>query len=387
MTLYIPGQFLAYAKIGDSEIPLSSSDDQFICIRDNVKQILPTVEFYLPDFNNVLSGQTLISDGTPIEVAISDGVDGKAVVKKFTSFGTPKRAPTSTGTFLHIIGILDGCADIVRAAVNRSINDTSYNVMSEAAKQFDLNFSSNVTSTNDKMAWRGGRQHWGNFLNFVADHGYSQPGSFMSFSIQSNKTLFYNDVAQLMKSQARKAMIVNSSTDKEVNNVPVFNMIEYLAVNHSGYANNSNAYGMSMKQFNTGTGDIDAYKTSQAHKPTGMGIDMNANIKSSIDKNPRVLLPAINTGNTHENFMSARHQNARLGDTYSQNVYVLVPAYTNLSLYDKVYFRALDEQGNIDTSTVGDYLITGTAKATKAGRYYEKLELTSTGPSNGKGIS
>lgn len=364
-------------------VQLSTGESTLACVRDNVKQILPTLEFRFLDISNSFSNNQ-VADGSTLDVVIGDG-NTQSSTLNFLSFGSPHKSPCSLGYLYNVHGI-GSMAPILRECPSTAIEGTSLDVFKQAATKFNITLKTNLNSTDDNMVWRPGRQSWGTFLRYVANHAYSRDGGFISTAIDSEKNLYLIDVPQVFAQTDISAIIYNGNPQfsTAINTQTKIPCIQYKHVNRAGFHNNTEGFGSRVSQTDPITGDVGKYSKVKA-QTSGNNLDISSNIYKTINQNAKLSIAPINSGNGHDNYIKARHQNNRLQTTYSNNLYVLLSGYSNLPLYSKVYFKAGDTD-NYDEATVGFYILTGKVRFVKGGRYFEKIELTNSGPATGEGI-
>jgi hypothetical protein len=166
-----------------------------------------------------------------------------------------------------------------------------------------------------------------------------------------------------------------SNTSSKPTVLPV---LDYVAYNRSGVLNFISGYGMRTTQPAL-TGTTPAKYLPANAKTNGNSLDINKTISKAVQPVSRMHLVPANAGNSHTNYMSAKHQNRRISCTYCQNIYVLVYQQSGLNVFDSVKFTASVE-GVSSKLVSGTYVITAISRTMYSNRYVEKLELTSNGP-------
>lgn len=116
-------------------------------------------------------------------------------------------------------------------------------------------------------------------------------------------------------------------------------------------------------------------------------IDTNSAIKSAIKPVAKLMFAPVDCGNSHSNYIVARHQNYRLKSIFNQDIYVGLPQqFTGLNVFDPVLFSSTDVVGNLEQDVTGRYLVSATNKFVYSGRYFEKLEMVSSGLYTGSNL-
>lgn len=381
MGAFINGQLALSLKVDGTEIPLGSGPKLQVYINQSCRQMLPASRLEIPDFSNIFGTQVPINDGSLIELNMNDDQQlAHPNSTIFRTFGTPHRKPFQQFMTYSVIGLLDATS-YIRGNPPNAIKGSSTDVLKTIATKMNFTFIDSL-NTNDNMTWRPGRETWGSFAGQTARHGWIGEQSALLHSVDERRQLRYVDVNDLFANAPIKAHIIyggnNSNNSNISSNLPRYFANSYKAVNRSGMLNNWLALGHRMTQANILGGSNDRFAAIKG-MTINNSLDISKTSLQQINGMARIDLPPLNTGNTHDNFIKARHQNMRGLATYSQNVYVLMPMTTGLNLFDMVEFEVA-AAGFTDKSTSGIYSITNMTRAIINSRYYEKIELTASGP-------
>jgi hypothetical protein len=334
----------------------------------------------------VLNSSLPIVDGTQLGVILDDTTTANPTPVNFRAFGTPKRhhvpnQPDQTAYVVH--GILDALP-FIHANPNTTLSGTSNTAISNIAAANNLNYVTNVAG-NDSMTWLPGKHTWAGFTNHIARHSYINETAAMSWGVDEQKNLYFYNVVPLFSANPVAYISFgapansgnNSSSSQTTNNQ--YTCISYRAINRSGLFNSLGGYGLRTVQPQLSGNSTNKYLNSQA-TVTNNQLDINSDISAAVQPISRMSLTASDSGNSHANYMQARHQNHRLNCAYSQNVYVMLYQRSNLKLFDTVNFVSTTE-GDGSTSLVnGTYVVTAISRVYWTNRYFEKLELTGNGP-------
>lgn len=377
MGSHIAGQIALSLRVDGVEVPLGNSRQAKVIINQSCRQLVPAMKCELPDFANVFGQQVPINDGSAIEIELNDdrqaAFNGSTV---FNTFGTPHRQPAGQYMQYTVVGLLDAPL-YLRGNPEKSITGSSADVMRAVAQRMDFKYNEKIV-TNDHMMWRPGRETWGTFTGKTAQHGWIGEQSALLHAVDEQRNLRYVDVNDLFANAAIKAHLIYGGSSNISPNIPRYLCTQYKAVNRSGMLNHWLGFGYRMTQSNITGGTTDSYS-----KIKGMTVNNSLDISKStlkeLNGRARIDLPPLNTGNTHDNFLRARHQNMRGLATYSQNVYVLIPMTTGLNLLDLIEFEA-GAANYTDESVSGIYAVTNMTRMMANSRYYEKIELTAAGP-------
>jgi len=379
MGVALGGQLYLSFKVDGTEVPLGTSSLLNVFINQSCRQLVPVIKTAIPDMYGAFDKLVPINDGSMIHVEMNDdrqpAFNGSS---GFRAFGTPQRQPMAQFTQYNIMGLLDAIP-YVRGNPPGTIQGSSVDVMKNVAQAMNFNYTGKI-STNDVMRWLPGRHTWGTFTKRAALHGWVGENSALVTAVDEQRQLHYIDVNDQFANAPVKAHIIYGGSTAISGNVPTYAATEYKAVNRSGMLNNWHGYGSRITQHSVLDGVVNKFKTIQAMKVNNL-IDMSKDVLGQLAGRARIDIPPIATGNTHDNYIQARHHNTRMLSLYSQNIYVLVPATTGLNVFDMVEFESGAENSS-ENSVNGLYSVTNMTRALINSRYMEKIELTNSGPAN-----
>jgi hypothetical protein len=355
-------------------------DDLGILTCQNVRQILPVLKFKFLDTQKIYSNDSPINDGTEIKVAFNDGTTGLNSYISYLSYGTPTRSRHITGLLeLTVYGVLKNIS-YSRQSANTAFTGSSSEVIGQIASLLNMGYDTN-DNTNDSMTWLPAKKTWANFVNYIAAHAWTDEKSAFSHAVSDQNVLMFYNLQKLYDN--RKPMAIFSSgkdTTSQNQQLPTFNIYQITTINRSGQFNDQAAYNLRTTQTN-GSGQAVIHTSVTASKGANTNLDINRGIAQSMQNRGKIVVAPFDCGNTHSNYILAKHQNERLLKTYSQNLYVLIAENTNLNLYDIVTVSVYSHE-TAEESINGTYAVTAITKCIYKNNYFEKFELTVTGPSN-----
>jgi len=377
------GQSQLELIINGTIFPMLSVPDLQCSITTNLKYPLPELRLIVNDPISALNTTLPVVDGTPIDVILNDTSPSSPVATSFRSFGTPKRFPMPGHPQMsaYVINGLLNSVPLVRSNPNTVLTGSSNNVIQSIATANNLGFSSNVTA-NDSMTWLPGKKTWAGYINHIANHAYSNNTSAMSWGIDETGTLHYNNITPLFSAQPKAYIFFGappaSSTNSQMTVSNTFVALQYQAINRSGLFNSLGGYGQRTVQPAL-DGTVLKHLASNA-TVTNNSLDINSTMSAAIQPVSRMSLAAADAGNSHPNYIAARHQNHRLKCTYTQNIYVLLYRTSGINIFDTVNFTASTDSSTTASLVNGTYLVTGISRVLWSNRYFEKIELSNAGP-------
>jgi hypothetical protein len=382
MSVGISGQLYFSLQVDGVEVPMPTSKAMQVIINMNSKQALPVAKIKIPDAANVFPQQIPVNDGSVLSLRLND--DNNEAFPGYStlrSVGTPARNPSTQHLQYGLIGILDALP-YIRSNPSQNFQGSSAQAMQSIASTLNFNYKSTV-STNDVMNWLPGRNTYAKFANHLALHGWIDPSTAVAHGVDEQRNLHHIDINDTFVNSKIKARLFygqNPTAASLSSSVPSFPVISYRSINRSGLMNNTHGYGFRLNQSDIVNGVVNKYSQIVAQTINNV-LDISKDIIGQIGQRARIDLPPFDTGNTHDMYLAAKHQNVRTHAYYSQNCYVLIPNTTGLTLYDMVSFEMETSSFN-DTSSTGNYIVTAITRVMMGSRYYEKLELTSAGPEN-----
>ena len=362
-------------KINGVVVPYSIKNT--VLAVQNVNVALPSARISLLDPSNIFAKDLPLNDGAILELTVGDNrTDPRNGTYRI--FGTPQRSPHSDGIAQYGVHAILDAIPYISSNPLRAITGSATSAVKEIANQVGFNLINNV-STNDVMQWLPGRKTWNGFAELLANHGWANETSALHIGVDMAKNLHFHDITQLFSKGDIKMCLFHGEPPKKVN-VPLRLVSEYKAENHSGMQNNTFGYGLRMPETNLLSGEIKKLVNVKAMTVNNL-IDMSSSVLKSIGSRGRLDIPRISVGNSHDNFITAKHQNLRIKSTYSQVLNVLTEGCSGLTLFDMVQFSSVSNT-QTDDSVSGIYCVTGISSAIKGRRFKEKLVLTSSGPQN-----
>jgi hypothetical protein len=383
----ISGQLNLTLSINGTVFPIMSVPGFQCIVCTTVRQSLPAMRFILPDPNKLINTSLPITDGTPLIVTLNDDNNTSIPPATFRAFGTPKRGtfPENPTISCYTINAILDAIPYIRANPNQAITGPSHTVISQIASANNLNLKTNVIG-NDSMTWLPGRKTWAGFTDHISAHSFIDTSGVTATGVDEQKNLYYMNVSTLFN-KLYTGYIFYGVPQQQMgfgsgsNTPPTFAAVQYKAINHSGIYNSLGAYGQRTVQ--TGLNGVVNKHLNTNATTYNNSLDVNADVSAAVQPVSRMNLTASDAGNSHANYVAARHQNKRLKCTYTQNIYVMLYQTTNINILDLVKFTASSDQTSTDSLVNGYYVVTAKSRCVYNNRYYEKIELCNNGPQAG----
>ncbi len=324
------GQHIVNLQVGGKPIPIFIKSGVHLLEVQNVNSVLPALQLSILDvFGLYADSTTAINDGTKFTLSFSDGNTGLPNSSNWVAYGTPTRKRHAAGNDeLLVTARLDN-VKYARETVNRGIAGPSTQVISKIANILNMKYQTN-DSSNDSMTWLPGRATWSKFVSNISKHAYTDESSVFSHAVTTSNTLMYMNLQKLFAAKKYKSVFYRGAAPQDTSE-PSFEIYDYHAENNSGFLNHFYGYGMRQGQ-TSGTGVANINTNVNASYLTGSNLDVNKSVSKSLSNRTRIQLSPIDCGNSHNNFIKAKHQNSRLKSTYAQTLYGMFTQDTQSNL-------------------------------------------------------
>lgn len=360
------------------QIPVGPDTVKSLAIIQNAHNSLPVVQGVIHDVYGMHAKYNVFADGAPLIVDIGPGQNNSKPTT-FRRFNTPDVKNGNGGDTVTFSGQFDAPAMRnlhTKAMSQMSSSDAIKNVLGSIGLKFEGD------PTSDIMTWLPNNRPVGQWLRHVADHGYASAQSAMHLAMGSRGdglwTMLYKDMVK--QAQASPVMRLVSQGFEKGSDITI---LKSNWRSHSGTLNNAGGYSGQTSQVNN-TGVQQLFSQVASGKSMAM-LDMSSAVKAIIQQLPIHFLP-LDVGNTHQNFAQAKHQNARLKQTFTSFLEILTNNYTNLRIMDPV--QATIMQGtNMNQTQSGNYVVHSRTQFASGTFYREKIVLASQGTNAGSGLS
>jgi hypothetical protein len=360
-------------------VPLAKDSCLEISIIQSVNNITPVMQAKILDLQGLHAQYNAFADGAPISVNIGPGIVGTPTVN-FVRFNMPM---VENG---HGADLISFSAQLPQAANLRNLQQksfskmTSANALQQIAGQLGLPLISDATS--DVMTWLPNNRTIGQWMRHVADHGWASAQSAMHLTTggrgDGNWTMLYKDVVKA----AQQSPVVRFVTEGH-DTAGDYSIRAAQWRSHSGTLNNLWGYNGITQQVNI-QGVVQQFQNVAASFSSGF-LDMSSSVKNIVADLPRIFFPR-DTGNTHQNYAQAAHQNDRLKTTFSSFLTMLTRDFTNLQVLDSVQAMIYKDDGSLNVTQSGNYLVHSRTQHVSGDNYYELIVLASQGVGAGSGL-
>jgi hypothetical protein len=366
--------------------------------------IVPKVEFTFTDTNDILKGEFTPTDDSTFDLFLnstSSNLKSIHMVFKIESFD---QGGEKSGQKYTIVGTVH--VPNLYLVGNNSYNDTSFSTLRKICGELELGFNSNITNTDDKMAWRNTNKKMFEFMSDIVGKSYISDESFMVGYIDYYYCFNYVDIEKEMNRDASKDISIDTSglsqqgqgtseltrliplklTNDKTQTVSSNYISEVIRVNDStkkslkeGYATITKFYDRIKKQFLVFTVDSTTSDGSKSIILKGDQYDdkyQKANVKHNF-------AGKIDTDNVHTNFNYASTQNRiNLNNLNKIALNVTLPnANWNLYKFQKVDVQLFNQTSTpanpamMDFRYSGYYIIADIEYFWVKGKMSQKLRL------------
>jgi len=358
----VAGQWALEVKLDGRDLGLDPSLLNNIAVISNIHQHLPSVSFNFKDTTGKELDR-LVGDGAQIDISI--GIPNNVFSGTFRTSGQPS---TDHGGSMNMIGY-SGFLDKIgwmKKVVDRAYPGSSSSVISQIAKQAGLKVD--VDPTNDVMNWLPNETTLVQYARHVTERAFSSDSSAMILATTLSGTVRYKDLNNLISAGAKA---VFSQTGRG------FPILGISAKSKSNVANAAQGYGT------TSMGVKEDGSIFEGNKVSLKMLSGSNPISSFMQGAIGSLGTRINnfvplSGNTHDNWFKAMHQNPRIKSSYAFDVSILTDVPTGLELLDTADLHPLNMPSKEEAKALsGKYIVTAITKTIVNNRFFEKLVLTS----------
>jgi len=365
--------------------------------------LIPKIEFTFEDTKDIMKSIVMPTDDSTIDLFLnstSSNLKSLHIVFKIESFdqGVDKVGQKFTieGTMnipnLYLVG-------------NTSYNDTSFNTLRKICGELEIGFNSNISNTEDKMAWKNTQKKIYEFMSDIVAKSYINDESFMGAYIDYYYCFNYVDIEKEMTRDNSKDVGIDTSglsqqsqpnelqriipitlTNDESQSSSSNYMSNVIKVNDStkkslkhGYATVTKFYDRIKKQFLVFTVDSTTSDGSKSIILKGGENDDKYQKEHVIHK----FSGKIDTDNVHSNFNYATTQNRiNLDNLNKIAINATLPnANWNLYKFQKVQVQMINQSSTpanpspVDFRYSGSYIVADIEYVWTKGKMSQNIRL------------
>jgi len=360
MSYIIPDRVEISIIFNDMNYPLNQFNVlNFLHIGSSIRMLVPTLKISVTDQSGMLGSGVLV-DGCSITVVLQSLGDGRSSTYKFhLSNFTSNNTPVGSQYTIYGYGYPP---KYFGGTTTEGIRGTSDYVLSQIAQACQLTYDG--TTTNDAQLWMPQNRSYAVFALRTAEYGYADEQSLMKLAFCPEGILRYKNLNKISDITLKCAQ-GKSDGDR-------FIIVDHRPSTSNGTSNLISGYNLARRRQGDTNPQQEIYDqlqfTSDSKTPL---IDVTT--KEQIGRGLQSFTP-IDFGNTNENYDRGFYQNRRYSALLSMGTDFLTTYVSSLLLLDKIDFSAEDANGNLDTTTSGQYIITSKAIVAQGPNYYEKFE-------------
>lgn len=365
--------------------------------------LIPKIEFTFEDTKDILKGIGMPTDDSTIDLFLnstSSNLKSLHIVFKIQSFD---QGPEKVGQKFTISGTMN--IPNIYLTGNTSYNDTSFNTLRKICGELEIGFNSNISNTEDKMAWKNTQKKIYDFMGDIIARSYISDESFMAGYIDYYYCFNYVDIEKEMNRDNSKDVGIDTSgvsqqskpdetqrimpltlTNDKSQSTSSNYMSDVIKVNDStrkslkhGYATITKFYDRIKKQFLVFTVDSTTSDGSKSIILKG-GENDDKYQKQNVIHN---FAGKIDTDNVHSNFNYAATQNRiNLDNLNKIAINATLPnANWNLYKFQKVQVQMINESSTpanpspVDFRYSGSYIIADIEYVWTKGKMSQKVRL------------
>jgi hypothetical protein len=359
----VAGQWSLGLSLGGLDYPASITNVPKFEVYETIHQSLPSLNLEIKDYTGDYIKSTASGDGTLVEAVYGDGVNNNSAT--FMIQGNPSVRHEKGCSILSINAVLNHVNYLRRTALG-SFKGSSSSVISKIASNVGL--TPVTTSSADSQQWLPNNKSFADFAKSIKEHGWASESSLMMLAVSTQGELIYGNAEDLAKQD-----IVKFGVD-EKNSIIIEDWSGtsngLLSGASRGYAATTVTYDQKgvVQEFN-------AAKSSALGNILSFGSSVGTLLEGAVGG--LVLVRPRSSGNTHENYIKAEHQNARQRALYNIDLNLLVNKVSGAKLLRGAYAEP-PNYGAPEISKVytGNYLVTAKTTTFQSQQYCERITLT-----------
>ena len=369
MAFFIEDNLFFDFYINGYQVPITLADINSMVITCNCYDILPALRLDLNDNKNILSNGTLV-DGSIISIAVGpDQNSAHNNIMEFRYVASPEELKEKSKD-RYLIYATYNYPKFAHCVEPFGMYGSSSQVLKTLAEANNLTYKG--VDTVDEMTWLNGTMTYGQFMKYIANHGYSNTESCMLACIDLNRNLLYKDINDLK--------YIYTFVDHPVNNIELeknitFNEIQF--ANNSSINNYSYGYQSRFIDYNI-NGNIDIQNSVSIFKDTRV-LNLNRKAYEEVGLIRNEIQPT-NLGNVHKYWNQAYYQNLKYKSLKSIEATVYTYSKTPLNILDGVSLNYIDPITNQpDLVRASKWVVQSKSLAISNRKYIEKYVIATSG--------
>ena len=369
---------MAFRVAGESEFELNVAGVDMrigagnlhdLSLIENASSTSPSLSVRFLDNKLSASSFGLFQDGAPITVKIGDG-NNAAQTYSYNQWQLRDGTSNTAGS----LATLNGIANIVpwtSQVITKAYKGNASDVAQQLAGLAGIGLT-DIDSTQDKQTWLPDGRAIAQFLRKVVDHSWMGDGAGPHMAVTSQNGQWMLRLKDIMKpgggGTSFASIGINGAGD-----IPIF---EYRVNSHGGPTNTYLNYGYKVVQ-ELLSGDAQVTKDFSFNKLSSF-LGVSSSLQGAVQL-ARTLYHPPSSGNTHDNYSKALHNNRMARASFSTEVNIMTRSMSSVKLLDDVSISLARSDGSVDQAYSGTYKVSGITRFIMAGVYGEKLTLSSQG--------
>lgn len=185
----------------------------------NNEGLFPTITLLFKDSLNIMGDRSFPLDNVLVTVFINPRADEFEPIHcdfKITTFSIVKKEDASN--LMKLEGVLN--VDYLYLQKSYSIpQQTSFNALKEIAREAEMGFSTNISSTNDQMTWINPGDEGINFIKHITEMSYLSDEAFLYSFVDYYYYLNFVDIEKVFEeniNDQKSIMSISMTVDKNI---------------------------------------------------------------------------------------------------------------------------------------------------------------------------
>lgn len=372
----VEGQWYLDLKIGGQQVIANPSNMTQFYIIQTIHQSLPSMKLAVKDPTGEMAELYRYGEGTKVNCDV--GIYGDHIYRdlNFVMLQPPSGNPSDSSVGMHISAVLDNMG-YMRKVADKHVKGTGAEAITKWLEEVGL--KADVDPTNDKMTWLPNRTSIFEYCKHVAARSFVGPNSALVSGVTDTGVAKFKDINKIIKGGTKKTF--SQILDGYEDAIPVlqWNAAPKTAVGNAARGYGATTMSMNEKGETIELNKIDVMMLAERLQISKSAQDIIGDLGSRVIQLPRL------SGNTHEKWNEAQHQNKRIKSTFSFDVHIMTDRASQVELLDAVHFVPMNLATRRPLEALqGDYIVSAITKLISGKHYYEKITLTNQGPAGAK---
>jgi hypothetical protein len=336
---------------------------------EDAKALMPSVTLQFTDTRKTTQNLGIFQDGSPLSILIGDGKSSNPLNYSFRQWSLKDGLVNTAGNYAEINGVAD-LVPWTAKLITKAQKGNASQVATQLAQQAGIGLIDAIT-TNDKMTWLPDGRTLGAFVRNVMDHAWLGSGACPHMALTSQQGQWMLRIKDLMQ----KSGATNTFASQGLATAGQIPIWDYRISSNGGALNSYTTYGHKVVQEML-NGSVNVWQNF-----TFSGLSSVSGINSALQGAMQVVRTFYHppdTGNSHQNYAQALHNNRMARSTFSVSIVIQTDQVSTVKLMDDIQITLANNDGTINQAYSGQYKVSGISRHIGNGGYYKEIITATT---------